>query len=98
METVIELQLLDPIIQMACSQTLWQFIGTIEVTRINRSTFQAKENAVMTLFYVNTLRTMLLLIMEKSDNQLVSLEFMSNMATIKVGVYEKCNLMVFGDE
>ena len=71
------------IIQIAYTQTLWQFIGTLAVSNINKSTFQAKENAVMTLVYINIIRISLFIIMENNDNQLLSMEFMSEMASIK---------------
>lgn len=74
---------MDQIIQMAALQTLWQFIGTLAVTKINKSTYQAKENAVMTLFYINVIRISLLIIMKNNGDQLLPLEFLNKMASIK---------------
>ena len=74
---------LGHIIQIAYSQTLWQFISTMAVSSINKSTFQAKENAVMTLVYINIIRSTLFIIMENNEDQLFSMEFMSEMASIK---------------
>lgn len=71
------------IMQIAYTQTLWQFINTMAVSSINKSTFQAKENAVMTLVYINVIRITLFIIMENNENQLFSMEFMSEMAAIK---------------
>ena len=53
------------------------------VSSINKSTFQAKENAVMTLVYINIIRTTLFIILENNVGQLFSMEFMSEMASIK---------------
>ena len=78
-----ELSVMDQIIQMAALQTLWQFIGTLAVTKINKSTYQAKENAVMTLFYINVIRISLLIIMKNNGDQLLPLEFLNKMASIK---------------
>ena len=68
---------------MAYTQTLWQFAGTLAVTKINKSTHQAKENAVMTLVYINVIRITITLIMDYNDGKLLSLEFMNEMASIK---------------
>ena len=74
---------LDRIIQLAYLQTLWQFMGTLAVTKINRSTYQAKENAVMTLFYINVIRITLLVIMKNNPDQLLPLDFMDAMASVQ---------------
>ena len=73
----------DQIIQLAYSQTLWQVINTLAVSKVYKSTHQAKENSVMTLVYVNVIRTTLNLICDNSDDQLFSLEFMNKLAAIK---------------
>ena len=78
-----DLDVLDKIIQLAYLQTLWQFVGTLAVTKINRSTYQAKENAVMTLFYINVIRMTLQIIMKHNEEQLLSLGFMDEMAAIQ---------------
>lgn len=74
---------MEQIIHLASVQTLWQFIGTLAVTKINNSTHHAKENAVMTLFYTNVIRIALLIIMKNNDEQLLPLEFMNKMAAVK---------------
>lgn len=78
-----DLDVLDKIIQLAYLQTLWQFVGTLAVTKINRSTYQAKENAVMTLFYINVIRMTLQIIMKHNEEQLLSLGFMDEMAAVQ---------------
>lgn len=77
------MDVMDRTIQLAFLQTIWQFTGTLAVTKINKSTFQAKENAVMTLFYINVIRITLLMIMKKNEDQLLPLAFMDKMAAIK---------------
>ena len=74
---------MEQIIELAYSQALWQFIDTLAVTKIYKSTHQAKENAVMTLLYINVIRITLQLIMDTNDDQLLPLEFMNNMTEIK---------------
>lgn len=74
---------LNQIIHLAYTQTLWQFIYTLAVSKIYNSTHQAKENSVMTLVYINVIRTTLNLIMDNSEEQLLSLDFMNKMAAIK---------------
>ena len=78
---------LKHIIQLAYSQAIWQFVETLAVTRINKSTHQAKENAVMTLVYINAIRITITLIMDGQNEQLFSIEFMNKMAEIKARVY-----------
>ena len=78
-----KLGILNPIIELAYIQALWQFISTLAVTKINNSTYQAKENAVMTLVYINVIRITLGLILEHNPGELLSLEFMNKMAKIK---------------
>ena len=74
------------IIHLAYSQTLWQVIYTLAVSKIYKSTHQAKENSVMTLVYINVIRTTLNLIMDNSENQLLSLDFMNKLAAIKARI------------
>ena len=74
---------LNQIIELAYSQTIWQLINTLAVTKIFKSTYQAKENAVMTLVYINVIRITLSLLMENNPGQLLSLDFMNKMAAIK---------------
>ena len=78
---------LKHIIQLAYSQAIWQFVETLAVTRINKSTHQAKENAVMTLVYINAIRITILLIMDGQNEQLFSIGFMNKMAEIKARIY-----------
>ena len=78
--------MLNQIIQLAYSQTLWQVINTLAVSKVYNSTHQAKENSVMTLVYVNVIRTTLNLIMENSEDQLLSLDFMNKLAAIKARI------------
>lgn len=78
-----ELAVLDKVIQLAALQTIWQFIGTLAVTKINKSTFQAKENSVMTLFYINVIRIALQMILKHNKDQLLPLDFMNKMASIQ---------------
>ena len=75
--------ILNHIIELAYIQALWQFISTLAVTKINNSTYQAKENAVMTLVYINVIRITLGLILEHNQGELLSLDFMNKMAEIK---------------
>ena len=75
--------MLNHIIDLACAQAIWQFSGTLAVSKIYKSTYQAKENAAMTLVYINVIRITLLIIMDGNDNQVFSLEFMNKMAAIK---------------
>ena len=77
------MEVFDRIIHMAYTQTLWQFISTLAVTKINKSTYQAKENAVMTLFYINVIRMVLMVIMKNNPDRLLPLEFMDEMANIQ---------------
>ena len=81
---VTEFKAFDKIIELCYAQTIWQFTGTMAVTKINKSTHQAKENAVMTLFHINVIRTVILLLI-KSNDELFSLEFMTKMASVKGG-------------
>ena len=78
--------MLKHIIQLAYSQAIWQFIETLAVTKINKSTHQAKENAVMTLVYINAIRITIILIMDGQNEQLFSLNFMNKMAEIKARI------------
>lgn len=73
----------DGILQLAGLQTVWQFIGTLAVTKINKSTYQAKENAVMALFYTNVIRMVLAIIIKNNGEQLLPLDFMHKLASIK---------------
>ena len=59
------------------------------MSKIYKSTYQAKENAAMTLVYVNVIRITLLLIMDGNDNKVLSLEFLSKMASIKERVLDE---------
>ena len=68
---------LKQIIQLAYSQAIWQFVETLAVTKINKSTHQAKENAVMTLVYINAIRITIALIMDGQNEQLFPLNFMN---------------------
>ena len=77
---------LKHIIQLAASQAMWQFVETLAVTKINKSTHQAKESAVMTLVYINVIRITIMLIMDGQKDQLFSLEFMNMMASIKARI------------
>ena len=83
-ETATKIKVFDKIIQLAYAQTIWQFAGTLAVTKINKSTHQAKENAVMTLFHINVIR-MVIVILLKSNDELFSLDFMTKMASVKGG-------------
>ena len=74
---------MDQIINLAHLQTIWQFIGTLAVTKINKSTYHAKENAVITLFYINVIRMSLQMILKNNEDQLLTLDFMNKMAAIK---------------
>ena len=71
------------IIGLAYSQALWQFISTLAVSKVQNSSQQAKENAAMTLVYINALRSTLLLIMNNMKDKLFSINFVSAMAAIK---------------
>ena len=72
-----------PILNFAYTQTLWQFADTMSVSKLHHSSQQAKENAVMTLVYINTLRITLALMLLKNDGQLMTIEFVTEMAAIK---------------
>ena len=81
--------ILNQIIELAYTQALWQFIGTLAVSKINKSTYQAKENAVMTLVYINVIRITFGLILEHNEGELLSLDFMNRMAAIKERVHSR---------
>ena len=76
-------RVLDRIIDLAYTQALWQFIDTLAVSKVQDTSRQAKENAVMTLVYINTLRITLMLMMAINDGRLFSIEFVSELASIK---------------
>jgi len=100
-EIATEQGVLDHIIDLSCAQAIWQFAGTLAVSKIYKSTYQAKENAAMTLVYINVIRITLLVIMDDNDNKVFSLEFMNKMASIKERVrtsqisYYKVQLRLF---
>ena len=78
-----EAKVLEKIVDLAFTQTLWQFIDTLAVSKVRQTSKQAKENAVMTLVYINTLRMTLMLMMAINDGRLFSIEFVSELASIK---------------
>ena len=71
------------IIELAYVQTLWQLVNTLAVSKVYKSTHQAKENSVMTLVYINVIRLSLQLMLDHQDKQLLSLDFMDKMAAIQ---------------
>ena len=69
--------------ELAYSQALWQFISTLALSKVQNSSQQAKENAAMTLVYINALRSTLLMIMSNMKDKLFSIDFVSAMAATK---------------
>ena len=75
--------MLGKIVELAYTQALWQFISTLAVSKVQNSSQQAKENAAMTLVYINALRSTLLMIMSNMHDKLFSINFVSAMAATK---------------
>ena len=73
----------DQYIELGATQALWQFTNTLGVVVTSKSTREAKENAVLTLHYINVTRMVLAQMLSPSKSKLLSADFLEKLAAVQ---------------
>ena len=74
---------LNDFIQLAATQALWQFVNTLGVVVTSKSTREAKENAVVTLIYINVTRMVLAQLLSSSSSNILSSKFLEKLSKVQ---------------
>ena len=82
-QSVIKLRLFDDFIELGASQALWQFSNTLAVIPNNGSSRAAKENAVVSLIYINVTRMILAQMLGPNSKEILPEEFLNKLAKIQ---------------
>ena len=70
-------------IQLGASQALWQFVNTLAVIPNTKSSTEAKENAVVTLIYINVTRMVLAQMLDPTKSSILPMEFLDKLSKIQ---------------
>ena len=82
-EEVAKQNVLDDFIQLGASQALWQFANTLGVVISSKSTREAKENAVVTLIYINVTRMALAQLLSSNTKTILSQSFLEKLSKVQ---------------
>ena len=80
---VVEKNLFEDFIELAYQQSFWQFVETLTLTKADASTQCAKENAVLSLFYINVTRLALSQMIKTTTASILPLAFLNKLAKIE---------------
>ena len=70
-------------IHLGASQALWQFVNTLAVIPNSRSSTEAKENAVVTLIYINVTRMILVQMLDPTKTSILPMEFLDKLSKVQ---------------
>ena len=73
----------DPFIELGSIQAMWQFTNTLGVVVTSKSTREAKENAVVTLLYINVTRMVLAQMLGPSKDKILSASFLEKLSRVQ---------------
>ena len=82
-DEVAKQRVLDQFIELGAPQALWQFTNTLGVVVSSKSTREAKENAVVTLIYINVTRLVLAQMLSPNKGKLLSTDFLEKLAAVQ---------------
>ena len=84
-KAVVEKNLFNDFLEMAYQQAFWQFANSLAMTDVAASTQCAKENAVLSLIYINMTRMVLSQMVHATGEEIspvLPLEFLNKLAKI----------------
>ena len=82
-DEVAKQKVFDPFIQLGSIQALWQFTNTLGVVVTSKSTREAKENAVVTLIYINVTRMVLAQMLGPNKDKILSSNFLEKLSKVQ---------------
>ena len=81
-KVVAESNLFEDFLEMSYQQAFWQFCDTLTMANVKASTQSAKENAVLSLVYINMTRMVLSQMLKNAKGSLLPLSFLNKLAKI----------------
>ena len=79
---VVEKNLFEDFLELAYQQAFWQFVDALTMMKVDDSTQCAKENAVLSLVYINMTRMVLSQMITKTTTNILPLAFLNKLAKI----------------
>ena len=80
---VVEKNLFQDFLELAYQQSFWQFVDTLIMSNVDASTQCAKENAVLSLVYINLTRMVLSQMTKMTTGNILPLAFLNKLAKVQ---------------
>jgi len=81
-KVVVEKNLFEDFLELAYQQAFWQFCDTLTMSNVDASTQCAKENAVLSLVYINLTRMVLSQMIKGTDKNILPMAFLNKLAKV----------------